>query len=109
MYSKCGSVLDAPCYLDEMSEQNAVSRGSIISVYAEHGSCEEGLKMFRKMHNYTIFQPNQFTFASVLVASADLETLEHRREIHGDIIQSGLQSNPCVGTALVDVWQIWVN
>jgi hypothetical protein len=46
--------------------------------------------MFRKMHNYTIFQPNQFTFASVLVASADLETLEHRREIHGDIIQSGL-------------------
>jgi len=45
--------------------------------------------MFRQMHYYTSFQPNQLTFDDVLVACADLETLEHCREIHGDIIRSG--------------------
>jgi pentatricopeptide repeat protein len=89
MYGKCDSVVDACCYLDEMQEKNAVSWGSIISVYAEHGHCEEALNMFRQIHYYTSFQPNQLTFDDVLVACADLETLEHCREIHGDIIQSG--------------------
>jgi pentatricopeptide repeat protein len=54
-YGKCDSVVDVHCYLNEMPENNAVSWGSVISVYVKHEHCEDTWKMFMQMQNYTSF------------------------------------------------------
>lgn len=47
---------------------------------------------------------NQFTFASVLSACANMGSLKHGKEIHECIIRSGLHSDVVVGSALVDMY-----
>ena len=55
MYGKFDSFVDARCYLNELPENNAISWGSVISVYVKHMHCEEAWKMFMQMQNYTSF------------------------------------------------------
>jgi len=50
------------------------------------------------------FQPDHFTFASVLSACAKLEALRDGKETHDDIIISGFHSDVVVGNALIDVY-----
>eukprot|EP01018_Ginkgo_biloba_P034609 Gb_05162 [translate_table: standard] len=103
MYAKCGSLVDAGGVLDQMPERNVVSWTAMISAYARHGYCEESLKLFYQMHLSRI-QPNQFTFASVLPACANLGAMEHGKGIHEEIIRTGFQSDAFVGNALVDMY-----
>eukprot|EP01018_Ginkgo_biloba_P009797 Gb_07754 [translate_table: standard] len=49
-------------------------------------------------------QPDQFTFASVLPACANLGALEHGKEVHKDIIRNGFESDTIVGNALLDMY-----
>eukprot|EP01018_Ginkgo_biloba_P020216 Gb_20456 [translate_table: standard] len=103
MYVKCGSLVDARRVLDEMPERNVVSWTALIAAYARHGYSEKALTVFNQMQR-TGIQPNQFTFASVLPACANLEALEHGKQIHEDIVRSGFQYNVFVGSALVDMY-----
>eukprot|EP01018_Ginkgo_biloba_P034627 Gb_37255 [translate_table: standard] len=103
MYAKCGRLIDARRVLDQMPERNVVSWTMIIAAYARRGHAKEALTLFYKMRR-TGIQPNQFTYASVLPACADLAALEEGKEIHDEILESGLQSNLFVGNALVHMY-----
>eukprot|EP01018_Ginkgo_biloba_P002598 Gb_38504 [translate_table: standard] len=103
MYAKCGSVDHARDVFDKMPQKDAVSWNAMIAAYARHGPPEEALRMFHQMQT-TGVQPNQFTFASVLPACANLAALEQGMEIHGEIIRSGFQSDVFVESALVDMY-----
>eukprot|EP01018_Ginkgo_biloba_P027695 Gb_25125 [translate_table: standard] len=103
MYAKCGSLMDARRFLNKMPEQNVVSWTAVIAAYAKHGHAEEALKLFYQMRR-TGIQPNQFTFASILPACANLATPEHGKEMHEDIIRSGYQFDVFVGGAVVDMY-----
>eukprot|EP01018_Ginkgo_biloba_P008611 Gb_26723 [translate_table: standard] len=103
MYTKCGSLVDARRLLDEMPERNVVAWTAMVSAYAKTGYGEEALTLFHQMQ-LTAIQPDQFTFASVLPACANLAALEQGKEVHKDIIRRGFQSDVFVGTALVDMY-----
>eukprot|EP01018_Ginkgo_biloba_P026252 Gb_14197 [translate_table: standard] len=103
MYGSCGYLSDSRRVLNEMPEQNVVSWTAIIGAHARHGSSEEALILFFQMQR-TGIQPNQFTFASVLPACADLASLEQGKKFHEDIIRSGFLANVFVGSALVDMY-----
>lgn len=103
MYAKCGSLKDGRHALQEMGEQNVVSWTAMIAAYSRHGSSDEALRLFHQMQQWGI-QPNQFTFASILPACADLASLKHGKEMHRQIIASGIQSNIFVGCALLDMY-----
>eukprot|EP01018_Ginkgo_biloba_P002781 Gb_22740 [translate_table: standard] len=103
MYAKCGSVRCARHAFDKMPQRDVVSWNAIIAAYARDGFSEEALTLFYHMQR-TGFQPNQFTFASVLPACANLAALEQGIEIHEEIIRSGFQSDVFVVNALIDVY-----
>eukprot|EP01018_Ginkgo_biloba_P034522 Gb_08671 [translate_table: standard] len=103
MYAKCGSLEDACRVFDQMPERNVVSWNTTIAGYAQNGYGDGALTLFYEMQRAGI-QPDQFTFASVLPACANLAAIEHGREIHEEIIISGFQSNVFVGNALIDMY-----
>eukprot|EP01018_Ginkgo_biloba_P009720 Gb_34410 [translate_table: standard] len=103
MYAKCGSLADGHRVMDEMPEQNAFACTAMIAAYAKHGHSREALALFYQMQRAGI-QPNQFTFASVLPACANLAALQQGKEFHEDIIRNGFQSNVFVGSALVNMY-----
>eukprot|EP01018_Ginkgo_biloba_P002731 Gb_33134 [translate_table: standard] len=103
LYAKCGSLMDARRVFDQMPERNVFTWTVMIAAYSKHGLAEEALTMFHQMQR-TGIQPDQFTFASVLPACANLAALDQGIEIHDEIIRSGLQSDVFVESALVDMY-----
>eukprot|EP01018_Ginkgo_biloba_P031676 Gb_31111 [translate_table: standard] len=103
MYAKCGSLVYARRVFDRMPERNVVSWTVMISAYDSRGHAEEALTLFSQMQQ-TGIQPNEFTFASVLPACADLAALEQGRKIHETIIKSGFHSDVFVASALLDMY-----
>ncbi|XP_057870765.2 pentatricopeptide repeat-containing protein At4g02750 isoform X2 [Cryptomeria japonica] len=71
--------------------------------YGKHGVAEASVKLFEEMQRIGI-QPNQFTFASVLAACADLEDLKKGMRIHDEIVRLGFQSDTFVASALLDMY-----
>eukprot|EP01018_Ginkgo_biloba_P021391 Gb_16102 [translate_table: standard] len=103
MYAKCGNIENARMVFDRMPQRDDFSWNAIIAAYARHGFAEEALTLFHQMQRTSI-QPNQFTFASVLPACADLAALEQGMEIHHEIIRNGFQSDVFLESALVDMY-----
>ncbi|KAH9301089.1 hypothetical protein KI387_012672, partial [Taxus chinensis] len=86
MYAKCGDLADAREVFDKMSEQDVCSWTIIIAAYARQGFAEEALVLFHQMQR-TGFQPNHFTFSSVVSACAKLSSAQWGEEIHGHVIR----------------------
>eukprot|EP01018_Ginkgo_biloba_P001657 Gb_20195 [translate_table: standard] len=103
MYAKCGNMVDADGVFNQMPERDVVSWTAMIVACARHGYSEEALALFRQMQR-TGIQPNGFTFAGVLPACANLESLEQGMEIHQGIMKFGFQSNVFVENALVNMY-----
>eukprot|EP01018_Ginkgo_biloba_P002730 Gb_33133 [translate_table: standard] len=103
MYAKCGSIVDARSVFDQMTERNVFSWTVMIAAYSRHGPAEEALILFYQMQR-TGVQPDQFTFASVLPACANLGALEQGTEIHDEIIKNGFQFDVFVENALIDMY-----
>eukprot|EP01018_Ginkgo_biloba_P002747 Gb_11036 [translate_table: standard] len=100
MYAKCGSLLEARRAFDEMPKRDVCSWTVMIQAYARYGFCEEALALFHQMQRNGV-QPDQFTFASVLPACANLEAIDY---VHDEIIRSGFLDDVFVGSALVDMY-----
>eukprot|EP01018_Ginkgo_biloba_P021393 Gb_16101 [translate_table: standard] len=103
MYAKCGSIENARHVFDKMPQRDVVSWNAMISAYASQGPSQEALKLFYQMQRTSI-QPNQFTFASVLPACANLAALEQGMEIHKEIIRSGILCDIVVESAVLDMY-----
>eukprot|EP01018_Ginkgo_biloba_P024067 Gb_36177 [translate_table: standard] len=103
MYVKCGSLVYARRVLDDMPKQNVVSWTVMIAAYVGHEHGEEALALFSQMKRSGI-KANEFTYASILPAYANLAFLELGKEVHEDIIRNGFQSDVFVGSALVDMY-----
>ncbi|XP_059069535.1 pentatricopeptide repeat-containing protein At1g11290, chloroplastic-like [Cryptomeria japonica] len=103
MYVKCGSLVDARKVFDQMKERDIISWNTIITAYRRHGYPQEAVTLFHHMQQ-TGFQPDQFTFASVLPACAKMGALEQGVDIHQSIKDRGISSDVVVATALVDMY-----
>eukprot|EP01018_Ginkgo_biloba_P006435 Gb_28586 [translate_table: standard] len=134
MYAKCGSIRNARYLFDNMHQRDIVSWTAMIAGYAQNGHVDDALKIFLNMPKRNVaswtamiagyaqngyskealkfyqkmqvagVRPNSKTFASVLLACANLAAVELGQEIHGDIIRNGFQSNIFVASALVDMY-----
>eukprot|EP01018_Ginkgo_biloba_P001223 Gb_04402 [translate_table: standard] len=99
-YAKCGSAMDARRVFDQITERNVVSWTALIAAYVRQGYADAALALFYQMQQ-TCIQPDQFTFASVLPACANLAAL---KQLHKEIIRSGLQFDVFLGSVLVDMY-----
>eukprot|EP01018_Ginkgo_biloba_P021979 Gb_15129 [translate_table: standard] len=103
MYVKCGSLVDAQLVFDRMHTRNVFSWAAMIGGYARHGNWELALLLYYQLL-WIGMQPDNFIFPCVLRACAHLLTLHKGKEIHGQIIRSGYESNIFVRNALVDMY-----
>eukprot|EP01018_Ginkgo_biloba_P032972 Gb_02573 [translate_table: standard] len=103
LYAKCGSIVDARRIFDEMPKRDVCSWTVMIAACTKHGLAKEALTLFHQMQR-TGIQPNQFTFASVLPACANLAALDQGVAIHEEVNRSGFQSDVFVEGALVDMY-----
>eukprot|EP01018_Ginkgo_biloba_P031698 Gb_03136 [translate_table: standard] len=103
MYVKGGNVIYARQVFDKMTERNLVSWTAMIAGYAQNGHAEQALQFFREMQSADM-RPNSHGFGSVLRACSSLENIEQGKQVHACILKTGLESDACVGSALVDMY-----
>eukprot|EP01018_Ginkgo_biloba_P025610 Gb_06572 [translate_table: standard] len=103
MYAKCCNTEDAARVFDKILNRDVISWTALIAVNAQQGHGEDALKLFCQMQHAGM-EPNQFTFASVLKASASLAAMEQGRQIYAHIMKSGFEADVIVGNALVDMF-----
>ncbi|KAL4568599.1 hypothetical protein LXL04_024214 [Taraxacum kok-saghyz] len=103
MYGKCGALANARQVFDEMPTRDAVSWNTIIAAYEQNGNVHETLQLLVQMLT-SRFEPDEFTFGSVLKGCSSLKTLIHGMEVHARIVKSGIGFESFVGSALVDMY-----
>eukprot|EP01018_Ginkgo_biloba_P014934 Gb_01648 [translate_table: standard] len=103
MYAKCKSLEDARQVFNRMPQRNIVSWTAMIVGYAQNGHGEEALKLFGQMQRAGL-KPDEFTVASVVSACGNLAVLEEGRQVHLQIIRTGLESCVPVANALVTMY-----
>lgn len=103
MYSKCGSLELAHQVFDKIPQRNLVSWTAMIAGYTQSGCGYEALNLFRQLQQVGM-KPNKLTFASILMACANVAALQPGMQIHGHIIKAGLDSNVRITSALLDMY-----
>ncbi|KAJ8637263.1 hypothetical protein MRB53_011530 [Persea americana] len=104
VYSKCGCIEDATKVFERMEERDVVSWTTIITAYAHCSEEEKALDVFRQMREEENVRPNQFTYASVLVACASISLLELGCQVHSLVCKAGLGDDNCVEGALINMY-----
>lgn len=102
MYARCGSLANARQVFDNLRSPNRVSWNAMIAGYGE-GFMEEAFRLFRDMQQKG-FQPDRFTYASLLAICADRADLNRGKELHSQIVRTAWEADVTVATALISMY-----
>lgn len=103
MYMKNGRVFDGCRLFDEMPLRNVVSWTAIITGLVRGGCSLQGLSYFADMRRDGI-EHDTYTFAIALKACADLQLLNHGKEIHAKTIKNGVDKPSYVVNSLASMY-----
>lgn len=102
-FMKIGQYDLAMKVFDEMSQRDVVSWNSVISGSVKNSRFEVAFMLFKEMMSDNI-EPNEFTFASVMAACSRLGVISRAEWIHTLLIDKGIQLNPILNSALIDMY-----
>lgn len=103
MYMKLGCVECAERVFDEMPVRDMVSWNSMIGGYCSVGDGVSSLVFFKEMQNCGL-RYDRFSLISALGAISIEGCLKIGKEIHCQVIKSGLEMDVMVQTSLVDMY-----
>ncbi|XP_049413314.1 pentatricopeptide repeat-containing protein At4g39530 [Solanum stenotomum] len=103
IYSKSSSIEDARQVFIEMNEKDIVVWNSMLFGYIQQCENEEALKLFLQLRQ-SLQKPNALTFVALIAASSNLVSLLHGLQFHNQIVKLGLDFDPHVTNALVDMY-----
>ncbi|CAM6102793.1 unnamed protein product [Calypogeia fissa] len=103
MYAKCGCITEARQVFHKMEKRDVVTWTVMISGLAQHGCGHEAYRLFCQMRREGI-EPDAFTYASILNASASAGAVEWVKDVCGHARKAGLESDVRVGNALVHTY-----
>ncbi|CAL9191641.1 unnamed protein product [Musa hybrid cultivar] len=103
VYSKCSFVDDARAIFDEMENKDLVVWNAMIYGYTQNGQGEEALKLFHQLQ-VSGLTPTEFTFVALVTVASNLASLFHGLQFHNLIIKAGVDLDPHVSNALVDMY-----
>ncbi|WOL15491.1 pentatricopeptide repeat-containing protein [Canna indica] len=103
VYSKCSFVNDARTIFDEMEDRDLVVWNAMIYGYTQNGQGEEALRLFHKLQ-VSGFTPTEFTFVALITVASNLASLFHGLQFHSMIIKAGVDLDPHVTNALLDMY-----
>ncbi|KAF5785513.1 putative tetratricopeptide-like helical domain superfamily, DYW domain-containing protein [Helianthus annuus] len=102
-YVDVGRIEEARTFFDKIPEKNELTWSVMISGFAQNGLGEEGLKLFNQMRSCNC-QPCDYSFAGAIISCAVLASLDHGRQLHAQLIQSGFESSISASNALITMY-----
>ncbi|KAL5771370.1 hypothetical protein ACOSP7_015524 [Xanthoceras sorbifolium] len=104
MYAKFESMQNSRKVFEEINCRDIISWNALISGYAQNGLFQAALMAF--LSTIMESKPNQYTFGSILSAIGTAEdiSLKHGQWCHSLMIKLGLNTDPIVSGALLDMY-----
>ncbi|XP_031478772.1 pentatricopeptide repeat-containing protein At4g39530 [Nymphaea colorata] len=103
VYSKSSNVDDARSVFEEMQERDIVVWNAMVSGYAQNANGEEALKLLIEMQHEGMV-PDKFTYVAGFISASQLASLLHGSQLHNHVMKNGLDSEPFVSNALLDMY-----
>lgn len=103
MYGRCGSLVDAREIFDSMTERDIISWNALIAAYVHNEVFDKASQLFKKMEEESI-QPDEVTFANVLMAYANQFTFNDGKDLHARIVGDGVKLDTLVGNSLINFY-----
>lgn len=102
-YVDVGRIGEARSFFHEIPEKNQLTWSVMISGFAQNGLGEEGLKLFNQMRSHEC-EPCDYAFAGAIISCAVLASLDHGRQLHCQLIQSGFESSLSASNSLITMY-----
>lgn len=104
-YSRAGLLAEAAQLFEEIhvTDRDAVSWNCMIVAYGQHREGPKALSLFQEMIRRG-FVVDMYTLASVLTAFTSAKDLAGGAQFHSFLIKSAFETNPHVGSGLVDLY-----
>ncbi|XP_042513613.1 pentatricopeptide repeat-containing protein At3g12770-like [Macadamia integrifolia] len=103
-YSICGFPGDSCLVFDSVREKNVFVWNSLISGYARNHVFKEAFELFNQICRGNEIMPDDFTFATLLKISAELQSSEIGKVIHCKSIRMGFVSDTVVANSLMSMY-----
>ncbi|KFK37623.1 hypothetical protein AALP_AA3G007300 [Arabis alpina] len=104
MYMKCFSPEEAYAVFSRMQKKDVVSWVALISGFTLNGMAQRSTEEFSKMLLGGNTRPDAILMVKVLGSCSDLGFLEQAECFHSYVIKFGFDSNPFIGTSLVELY-----
>ncbi|KAK4843531.1 hypothetical protein QYF36_009377 [Acer negundo] len=104
-YSKWGDIASARELFDQLGEKDLLTFNAMIACYAQNSQPNEALQLFNEMLEADVkFQPDNFTFASVISACSQIGDIRSGSWIETYMEKFGIEMNDHLATALIDLY-----
>ncbi|KAI3989874.1 hypothetical protein MKX01_040844 [Papaver californicum] len=92
MYAKRFSVEESRKVFDQMPDKNVITRSFMVSGYAQNHQPDEAIVIVKEMRTLSV-KLIEVTYNSLLSSFSSLKYLCCDRQVHGQVIREGLESN----------------
>ncbi|KAG6520076.1 pentatricopeptide repeat-containing protein At5g65570-like [Zingiber officinale] len=103
MYAKSGRLADARMVYDRVHNKDVILATALVVGYSHNGEHGDAIKLFQEMIKERIF-PNDFTFASILIACGNMEDLRKGLYVHGVMVKMGFKLGCSSHTSLLTMY-----
>ncbi|KAH7366243.1 hypothetical protein KP509_18G069700 [Ceratopteris richardii] len=103
MFAVCGSLAEAIQIFHRMQKRNVYAWTALMDGYTESGQYSQAIEAYYEMEQLNL-ETDGHVFVAVLRACSGLKSLEDGRHIHACIMESGLDSNVYVSSALINMY-----
>ncbi|KAI5056947.1 hypothetical protein GOP47_0028765 [Adiantum capillus-veneris] len=103
MYGRCGDIHTARVIFDSVEPRDLFLWNSMIAGYSQCGLRKQAFTLLKEMQQQGI-TPNQVTYIHVLAACSSPEDLEDGKYAHSGLLETGLDCDFTVGTALINMY-----
>ncbi|KAJ1393626.1 Tetratricopeptide-like helical domain superfamily [Sesbania bispinosa] len=103
MYNKCGKPGYVMQLFEKMRMPDVVSWTNLITTYVHMGEEEHAVEVFKRMRKSDVI-PNEYTFAAVITACANLAHTEWGKQIHGHALRLGLVDALSVANSMITLY-----
>uniref|UniRef100_I1QEL6 Uncharacterized protein n=1 Tax=Oryza glaberrima TaxID=4538 RepID=I1QEL6_ORYGL len=103
MYANCTQMDYSMKVFDSFSDCDAVLWNSMLAGYAQNGSVEEALGIFRRMLQAGV-RPVPVTFSSLIPAFGNLSLLRLGKQLHAYLIRARFNDNIFISSSLIDMY-----
>jgi pentatricopeptide repeat protein len=103
MYAKCGSLVEARQVFDNLKQRDVASFNALMAGYVQQDSGQEALHFFSQLKEQGI-KPDEISFILALQACGRAVSLKQGKQVHEEVIKSGILPNIKVENTLMDMY-----